>query len=170
MTTTPRRHPNVANLSELDAGTSEKGSRFGYAAKRLGQETGGSAIGCNWFEVPPGRTAFPCHYHCANEEALFVLEGNGTLRIGQDEVEVGPGDYVSFPVGPEHAHQLLNRGTAPLRYLCFSTMNKVEVVGYPDSNKLGAMAWEGPHKPAIVRALFPNDARVDYYDGEDVGE
>lgn len=160
-----RRHPNVVNISELKAGGFEKGSRFALASKPLGRATGARGIGCSLYEVPPGRTAFPNHYHCANEESVYVLEGVGTLRIGADEVRVGPGDYATFPVGPAHSHQLINAGDAPLRYLCFSTLLPTEVVGYPDSKKIGAMSYTAAGEPQ-VRIMVRQDSGVDYYDGE----
>jgi uncharacterized cupin superfamily protein len=160
-----RRHPNVVNLSELKPGGFEKGDRFALANKPLGRATGARGIGCSWYEVPPGRTAFPNHYHCANEESVYVLEGSGTLRIGAGEVVVGPGDYATFPVGPAHTHQLLNTGNGPLRYLCFSTMQPTEVVGYPDSKKIGAMSYTPAGEPQ-VRIMVRQDSGVDYYDGE----
>lgn len=165
MDKTSRRHPNVANVAELKSGGFEKGGRFALANRPLGRATGARGIGCSWYEVPPGKTAFPNHYHCANEESLYVLEGTGTLRIGQDEVPVGPGDYAAFPVGPAHTHQLLNTGTGPLRYLCFSTMLGTEVVGYPDSGKIGAMSYTPAGEP-VMRIMVRKDSGVDYYDGE----
>jgi len=165
MNTITRRHPNVVNLTELKAGGFEKGGRFALANRPLGRATGARGIGCSWYEVPPGRTAFPNHYHCANEESLYVLEGTGTLRIGQDEVPVGPGDYATFPVGPACTHQLLNTGTGPLRYLCFSTLLPTEVVGYPDSKKIGAMGYTAAGE-SMVRIMVRQDSGVDYYEGE----
>jgi uncharacterized cupin superfamily protein len=162
-----RRHPNVVNATEVEPIVAEKGSRFAYRDCRLGQASGGRAIGCSWYEVPPGKTAFPYHYHTANEESLYVLEGTGTLRIGKQEVAVGPGDYISFPVGPDHAHQLINTGSAPLRYLCFSTMHAVEICGYPDSDKIGALA-RTPDSGQLVRVIVKGGSSVDYYDGEKI--
>jgi uncharacterized cupin superfamily protein len=168
-----RRHARVANLAELEPRTLAAGTKFGAAMKHLGFATGGRGIGCTWYEVAPGRAAFPRHFHCANEESLFVLEGEGTLRIGGDTVSVRAGDYMTFPVGPDHAHQLRNTGAGPLRYLCFSTLMTAEVVGYPDSKKVGAMA--GPSLEAAlrgehwVRMLAFDSSTVDYWDGEDVG-
>src|SRR6185503_12001505 len=89
-------------------------------------------------EVEPGRAAFPHHFHCVNEESIYVLEGEGALRIGKDTVAVKAGDYVTFPTGPDFAHQLKNTGTQNIRYLRFSTLSSAEVVGYPDSKKIGA--------------------------------
>lgn len=168
-----RRHPNVLNVSEASVRSTEKGTRFGFTARMLGQATGAAGVGCTWYEVPPGRAAFPTHFHCANEEAIFVLEGEGSLRIGKDTVELRAGDYVTLSPGPDHAHRLTNTGTTPLRYLCMSTLHKgAEVVGYPDSKKVAAMgvpqSWKFP-EPAWIRMISRDGSSLDYYDGEDVG-
>ncbi|MCC7072049.1 MAG: cupin domain-containing protein [Deltaproteobacteria bacterium] len=168
-----RRHPNVVNLDELEAKPSSAGTRFGFSAKGLGAATGSQGIGCSYYEQPPGKTAFPRHWHAANEEALFVLEGQGTVHIGARAIPVRAGDYVTFLVGPDGAHLVVNTGSAPLRYLCMSTMKDPEVVGYPDSGKMGARA-----SPSIeaaragqpwLRHLGRRQDSVDYYDGEDLG-
>lgn len=160
-----RRHPNVVNIAEIEPRGFTKGERFALQTRPLGRATGARGIGCSLYEVPPGRTAFPNHYHCANEESIYVLEGSGTLRIGEDTVEVGPGDYATFPVGPGHTHQLLNTGDNPLRYLCFSTMIPTEVVGYPDSRKVGAFGSPGTG-PQWLRVMVREGTLLDYYDGE----
>jgi uncharacterized cupin superfamily protein len=170
---TERRHPNVTNVSEAPSRAQEKGTKFGFTARALGHATGAAGIGCSFYEVPPGRAAFPAHYHCANEEALYILEGEGTLRIGKDTVAVHQGDYITLPPGPDHTHKLTNTGTAPLRYLCMSTLKGgAEVVGYPDSKKIAAVGvpagWRFP-EPGWVRFIGRPEASVDYYDGEDVG-
>ena len=45
---------------------------FSFVRKRLGAAAGGQKIGASWFELQPGKKAFPFHYHLANEEAVFV--------------------------------------------------------------------------------------------------
>jgi len=105
------RPSNVA--SEGDLGWSEQadGDKFGYRRKQLGSSAGGEKLGCSLYEVPPGRTAFPRHYHPANEEAIYVLEGSGTLRIGgrRGGGRALAGDYMALPVGgTEGTHQLVN--------------------------------------------------------------
>jgi len=171
--TEPRRHPHVVNLSELQGRPAEQGTKFGVTMKALGFSTGGAKLGCSWHEVPPGRAAWPRHFHCANEEAMFVLEGEGVLRIGDAEVPVRAGDYATFPCGPKNAHQVRNTGQTPLRYLGLSTLGNAEVVGYPDSKKIGASsaadyaaAMRGEH---WVRILVNEGPNAGYYDGEDVG-
>jgi uncharacterized cupin superfamily protein len=163
-----RRHANVINIDEVEPLEREHGTRFGLKGRQLTAATGAADIGCTHYEIPPGRTAFPAHYHCGAEEAIYVLDGAGTLRIGDAEVAVRAGDFLSFPIGPESSHQLINTGDAPLRYLCMSTKVTSEVVGYPDSNKIAALA--APAGAAWgdnwVAKWFPGDADVGYYDGE----
>ena len=168
-----RRHAQVVNLTEVESRSIGMGSKFGASIKQIALPTGARGIGCSWYEVPLGKAAFPHHFHCANEEAIFVLDGEGTMRIGNDTVAVRSGDYITFPIGPQSAHQLRNTGTQALRYLCLSTMSTAEVVGYPDSKKIGAAAAPSMNAALIgegwVRFLAFEGTSANYYDGEDVG-
>ena len=89
----------------------------------LAKAAGAQKLGCSLMEVAPGGcTAFPYHAHAANEEAVYVLSGEGLMRMPAGDFSVTAGDYVSFLVGEAHAHQLWNFHTSlPLRYLCLST-------------------------------------------------
>lgn len=159
----------VIRESELSWTESSRGERFESRRKQLGAAAGGRMLGCSLFEIPPGKRSFPLHYHLANEEAIYVLAGEGTLRLGTGEARLAAGDYVALPPGEEHAHQLVNDGSEPLRYLAFSTMNQPDIMGYPDSNKFGLMAGAAPGGAKEARTLnvFVPDVRVDYWEGED---
>lgn len=167
-----RRHPKVAAAAHVEGTTSSAGTRFGCTRRSLGAAVGAREIGCSLYEVSPGRSAFPRHFHCANEEAIYVLEGEGTLRLGDETLAVTVGDYASIPVGPSHAHELVNSGTGPLRYLCLSTLHPAEVVGYPDSKKVLALGAGAPG-PGLsaepwIRLVVFEASSVQYFDGEDV--
>lgn len=159
-----RRHPNVVSKDEVPAMPMQKG-KHQMQLRRLGAAAGGSIIGANLTEVAPGGISFPFHYHCATEEALYVLSGKGVARIGDARIPVSAGDYIAFPVGPAHAHQMLNDGTEPLVYLTLSaSLQKVDVVGYPDSKKVAATA--GTFEQPIHRWLSRQGESLDYWDGE----
>lgn len=163
-------HPHVAREADLEWEEQSHGERFGFRRKRLGAATGGEKLGCSLYEVEPGRRAWPYHYHLANEEAIYVLEGSGTLRIGDNEVPVSTGDYVALPVGEATAHQLINTSEAPLRYLCFSTALEPDVMVYPDSNKVGIFGGSppgGPREKRTFSKFLRLDAEVGYYEGEE---
>jgi uncharacterized cupin superfamily protein len=163
-------HPNVVNEQDLEWGQQSHGEKFGYRRKQLGSAAGGERLGCSLYEVPPGRRAWPYHYHLANEEAIYVLDGSGTLRLGKREVALSRGDYVALPVGEAEAHQIINTAEKPLRYLCFSTMREPDAMVYPDSNKIGLVAGSAPGGPKEKRTLskfLRSDAEVGYYEGEE---
>ena len=164
------RPKHVVNLKDAESLEFEQGGKFGLRAKRLGLAGGGERLGCTYYEVPPGRRACPYHWHAANEEALYVLDGSGTLRLNGVESRVGAGDYVACPTGDRGAHQLINDSDGPLRYLAFSTMRDPEVAGYPDSGQIAAMAGTSPGGDLAensLRIFFRENDRVPYWDGED---
>lgn len=167
-----RKHPNIVNISSVEPRIESRGEKFEYSGRRLGPEVGAKAIGASYFEIPPGKQAFSHHFHSANEEAVFVIEGKGHVRIGKDEVEIVPGDYISFPVGPDHAHSIRNTSDKVLKLLCISTLHPVEVIGYPDSKKIAAVAAQDLSKGIMsgpapwVRILIKEQPSVDYYEGE----
>jgi uncharacterized cupin superfamily protein len=164
-----RRHPHVVNLDEVEIRDNPRG-RFAPRERFLAEAAGGRQLGCAFVELPPGKVAWPHHYHCANEEAIFVLEGTGTARIGDSSVEIRAGDYLAFPSGMENAHQTTNTGSGPLRYLCFSTLHSTDVIGYPDSGKIGVRHTEvlpDGSRRRLLRANFRDGTGVDYWDGED---
>ena len=48
----------------------------GYEGRyaRVGRPAGAERLGASLYEVPPGNSACPYHWHAANEEMLIVLE------------------------------------------------------------------------------------------------
>ncbi|XXF78580.1 cupin domain-containing protein [Myxococcaceae bacterium GXIMD 01537] len=162
-------HPHVVNESELRWMETTHGTRMAVRRKQLGAAARGRKLGCSLLELPPGKQSWPCHYHLANEEALYVLTGTGRLRLGGEWVALKAGDYVALPPGPGAAHQLFNDGPEVLRYLAFSTMEEPDVVVYPDSNKVGLFVGAAPGGDKAARTLhtyLPLGAEVDYWKDE----
>lgn len=157
-----------ANANDVDWETVDRGEA-GWRRKRLARAAGGDGLGCSLYELPPGKRSWPYHYHAANAEALYVLEGRGSLRLDGETVEVEAGDYVPFPADKRGAHRLRNDSAAPLRYLMMSTMVEPDVTVYPDSGKIGAMAGAPPGGSSEQRVggFFQLDDAVDYWAGEE---
>jgi uncharacterized cupin superfamily protein len=164
-----RRHPNVVHEDELTWSEFTRGTRYAERRKQLGLAAGSERLGCSVYELPPGRTAWPKHYHLGNEEAIYVLEGVGTLTIGDRTLAVRTGDWVALPVGAKYTHQLVNTSASTLRYLCMSTMVEPDITVYPDSGKIGVYAGSAPGGPRESRTFggfIDNGARRDFWDGE----
>jgi uncharacterized cupin superfamily protein len=113
-------------------------------------------------ELAPGKQSSPAHYHIFEEEHVYILEGELTLRLGDRTYPMKAGDYVCFPAGQQAGHCLINDGAAPCRYVIVGERNPNEVVVYPDSNKVLVRALGR-------RAIFDMAAMRGYWDGEETG-
>lgn len=94
------------------------------------------------YDLPPGEAIGPYHFEWTDEEWLIALEGQVMIRTPEGERVLDPGDVVSFPAGPEGAHQIRNAHDAPVRVAIFSTMNEFGIVEYPDDEEVGIWAGE----------------------------
>jgi uncharacterized cupin superfamily protein len=166
---TMAKHEHVINLSEVPVIelNAPEGSPFGGSRQRAGAAVGSQKLGYSFFTVPPGKAAFPYHTHTTNEEMIYVVAGQGILRLAKEELEVTAGTIIACPPGTEFPHQLVNTGHEELRYLVVSTMDYPDLSEYPDSNKIGAYATAAVGRQVGFRALFLKDRNVGYYEGED---
>lgn len=157
----------VIHVDEVPLEDFGHGENFAAQLGRIGPLVGMEQLGCMLTIVPPGKKAFPFHNHHVIEEAAVILEGEGELRHGEARRAVKAGDVIAMPAGGrDKAHQLINSGDSPLKYLCFSTMQKTDVVEYPDSNKVGAITWDAASgEPTFRHRAIAQE--VDYWEGED---
>lgn len=164
--------PLHVHLDDLPWNAEQRAGQEFIKRKAVSAATGGSGLGCSVYELPAGGRGWPHHFHHGNEEALFVLEGEGRVRLGtgDDErtVDLRPGSWVVLPVGPAGAHSLTAGDAGPLRYLCLSTMNAPDITGYPDSGKFGLFAGSAPGGDRERRTLtaFVADEPEDYWERE----
>lgn len=144
--------------------------RFDAKMAFIGPRIGAQKLGCNITAVPPGKRAFPFHNHRVNEELVFVLQGNGEIRIGENTYPVRAGDVIACPAGgKDTAHQVVNNGAEELRYLAISTKLSPEIAEYPDSGKFGILA-EFPAgadgKPQRFVFVGRASGSLNYWEGE----
>jgi len=153
--------------ADLEWRETERG-RTHFRRKKLAAAAGADDLGASLYELPPGGSSWPYHYHAANAEAVYVLEGTGTLRTPDGERRVDPGDFCAFPASSAGAHRLHNDGDGPLRYLAVSTMRDPDVTVYPDSEKIGVYAGSPPggEGERDVSGYHRRDDDVDYWTDE----
>ena len=136
---------------------------FGALRARIGKALGCEQIGLSVFEVPPGEAAYPFHFHYGAEEIVIVLSGRPTLRTEDGALELKEGEAVHFPPGEKGVHQILNRSEEPVRFLAISSAGRLDVIVYPDSDKIGI---GGQLPPGGMHAFFRRGDAVDYFHGE----
>ena len=139
-----------------------------FRRKELSTAADGDGLGCSLYELPPGKRSWPYHYHTANEEALYVLEGEGLVRTDDGEQPLRTGDYVALPANEAGAHQVVNDSDGDLRYLAVSTMNEPDVTIYPEMGKFGVYVGSPPggRDDRPFHGYFPFDAATDYWEEE----
>jgi uncharacterized cupin superfamily protein len=126
----------------------------------------GHGLGMSLYELPPGQTQSPYHFHHGNDELLIVLRGRPTLRTPDGERRLEPGDLVHFPTGPAGAHQVWNDTDEPTRHVVASTKSSPEICEYPDSDKLLAMSRGESQRGERLWSVHRLDDSVDYMESE----
>jgi uncharacterized cupin superfamily protein len=137
--------------------------------KKLAAAAGGRELGASLYRMGPGAKPWPRHAHLANEEAIFVLAGEGELRVGERSIPLRTGDYVALPAGLASAHQIRNPSQAELVFLCVSTMREPDIIVYPDSQKVGLFAGAAPGgspQQLTLRKFLALGGEVDFWQGE----
>lgn len=139
-----------------------------FRRKQLGEAAESEKIGCSLYELPSGHRSWPYHYHTANEEAIYVLGGTGTIRLAGETSEIEAGDYVSLPADESGGHRVINDSDGTLRYLAISTMNDPDLTVYPDSEKMGVYvgAPPGGREERSLEGYYRIEDDVDYWTGE----
>ena len=118
----------------------------------------GRKIGVSYEELPPGKQSVPFHYHLMEEEHIVALEGECTLRWGEERFTLKAGEYVCFPAGERLGHCLINETDKPFRFIMIGDYERNEVAVYPDSNKILIRGLDG--------AILRDENRLHYTDAE----
>jgi len=117
------------------AETEQRRTTIGYRLRDLGRAAGSLRTGLRRYELDPGKLGAPPHCHSAEEELFVVLEGDGTLLLGEDEHPVRRGSVVARPPGTRAAHAF-RAGDDGLTYLAYGTREPNDIAYYPRSGKV----------------------------------
>jgi uncharacterized cupin superfamily protein len=107
-------------------------------------------------EMPPGARAATRHCHAAEEELFVVLDGDGVVRVGDEESGVRRGSIVARPPATGVAHDF-QAGDGGMALLAYGTREANDICWYPDSQKVYFIGVD------VVARVQP----LDYWDGED---
>lgn len=94
----------IATKYKVGAGDGERADfpRLGNRYVLRGEDAGGR-FALIEHTIPPRRLAAPMHVHEREDEYSFVLAGRMGAQIGDEVVEVGPGELLLKPRGIPHA-------------------------------------------------------------------
>ncbi|MYD44315.1 MAG: cupin domain-containing protein [Gammaproteobacteria bacterium] len=131
--------PNVAlDASFIDART---GSGYPHpysvpcAERRkrpLGDAFELSDFGVNLVTLPAGTWSSQRHWHSAEDELIYVLEGAPTLITDDGETELAPGMCAGFRAGDANGHHLVNNTDKSVVYIEVGSRRDMDDVEYSD--------------------------------------
>jgi uncharacterized cupin superfamily protein len=79
---------------------------------KLGDAAGLSQFGVNLMRLPPGAWTSQRHWHTAEDEFVWVVEGEVVLVTDEGEQVLRPGDCAGFAAGVPNGHHIQNRSDA----------------------------------------------------------
>jgi uncharacterized cupin superfamily protein len=98
----------------------------------LGDVVGLTQFGVNLTRLKPGAASALRHWHEAEDEFVYVLEGEITLIEDGGTTLLQPGDAAGFKAGVADGHHLVNKSQRDAVYLEVGTRAKRERAHYPD--------------------------------------
>jgi uncharacterized cupin superfamily protein len=100
---------------------------------RLGDAAGLSQFGVNLLRLPAGAWSSQRHWHSAEDEFVYVLEGEVVLVTDAGEETFKAGDCAGFRAGDADGHHFQNRSGREAVLLEIGTRRRGEgFVDYPD--------------------------------------
>jgi len=100
--------------------------------RQLGDQFGLSQFGVNLVRLEPGAISSQRHWHEAEDEFVYVLEGHPTLVTDEGETPLGPGAVAGFAADRPNGHHLVNRTDRQVLFLAVGTRAIAERCHYPD--------------------------------------
>ncbi len=156
----------VINLDQLEDYQNIEAGGFSSKYARVSDKIGAEKLDYSVAVVQPGMKVCPFHNHRVVEEMFLILEGNGSLRFGNEEYPLKVHDIIACPPGGRDvAHQIINTGNTELRYLCLSSSETSDICEYPDSNKM--MAYASGDNGNDFKHIARMDQAVEYFYGEE---
>jgi uncharacterized cupin superfamily protein len=108
--------------------------------QRLGNAGGLTDFGVNLMRLPPGNWSSQRHWHSAEDEFVYVLEGELTLIEDGGETVLRAGDWAAFPKGSSNGHHMINKSDALAVYLEVGTRSPADVTTCSDIDMMSSSA------------------------------
>ena len=108
--------------------------------QRLGNAGGLTDFGVNLMRLPPGNWSSQRHWHSAEDEFVYVLEGEVTLIEDGGETMLRAGDCAAFAKDSGNGHHMINRSGAMAVYLEVGSRAPADVTTCSDIDMMSANA------------------------------
>jgi len=107
---------------------------LGRQKRPLGDVFGLRNFGVNLTRLVPGAISALRHAHAAQDEFIYIVEGEPVLVTDAGETPLKPGMCAGFRAGSGDAHHLVNRTGCDVIYLEVGDRSVPDDVVYPDDD------------------------------------
>ena len=111
--------------------------------RRLGDAFGLTKIGVNRTTLLPGKISALRHWHTAEDELVYVLQGEVDLETDAGVEALRAGMCAGFPALTGNAHRFVNRSAEDVLLLVVGDRTAGDEVSYPDVDMHGRMGADG---------------------------
>ena len=118
----------------------------GRSKRRLGDALGLTIFGVNLTTIKPGSQSALRHWHSAQDEFIYMLEGELVLVTDAGEQVLEPGMCAGFPAGKADGHHLVNRSDRDAVYLEVGDRTANDAVTYPDNDMAAPATADGSRR------------------------
>jgi uncharacterized cupin superfamily protein len=109
--------------------------RSRFEGTELAHPGGLQRVGVSIAWLRPGSESFAFHAHMVEEEWIYALSGRAMVDIGNESVEIGPGDFIAFPA-PNQPHLVRNPFEVEFSYLMGGQIGlPLDLIDYPRLGK-----------------------------------
>ncbi len=151
----------VTTKSEVQSKHFNAHPAYEYDKYDVVPRNGGNRCAVTVYDIAPGKSSYPFHYHADSEEIFYIISGHGVVETNDGDVAIAPGSIIFCPVGEGGAHRITNTSeNEVLTYIDIDTIPKVDMAVYPKTGKVGIFTNEGLIK------IYKTDGTVPYYEGE----
>jgi uncharacterized cupin superfamily protein len=103
--------------------------------KSLGDLVGLKNIAFHLSKVEPRTESAVFHRHIYEEECVYIISGQATVVIGENQYSVKAGDFIGYPADGK-AHTMINDGDEELICIVVGHRSSKDVVEYPKQGKI----------------------------------
>ncbi len=118
----------------------------GRSRQRIGDAAGLKNFGVNLTTLAPGSQSALRHWHSAQDEFVYIVQGELVLITNEGEQALASGDMAGFAAGKANGHHLVNRSAAPAMYLEVGDRTSPEQVMYPDQDLVFRLTADGQRR------------------------
>ena len=115
----------------------------GRSRKKIGEAAGLKTFGVNLTTLEPGSQSALRHWHSAQDEFIYIVQGELILITKEGEQTLTAGDMAGFAAGVANGHHLVNRSEQPSVYLEVGDRTLPDFADYPDEDLVCTRTGDG---------------------------